>query len=219
MKKISYSIAALFLTASAAFSSVTLSIGFANLYQSPDTSNPAIFGARVNILALDSGSWGNSTTIASLFTNLTDSFVPTGATLVQALYTNDSDGPGSIGTTFIYNYSGGFTPGDELLMVVYPTLNNTAATPGLNTPGFFFRTNDIIDNSTMGWFAPGEPSAHDLFAYTLSLGGSLPNDQFTAGATATGGAGFTTIPEPSTFALLAIGSGAFLIMRKRRKLS
>lgn len=219
MKKLIPSVVCFAVLSSSAFASVTINYGFGDFYQTSNTTTHMPSGGRVNILALDSGSWGNSTTIASLFTNLTDSFVPAGATLVAETFTNNSDGPGTIGNSLIYNYSGNFTAGDELLMVVYPTLTSGNLTPGFNTNGFFFRTDLVIDGSDIAWVAPTDGSTYSLGAYTLDLGGTLPNDQFTAGASATGGAGFTTIPEPSTFALLALGSGAFLIMRKRRKLS
>jgi hypothetical protein len=102
-------------------------------------------------------------------------------------------------------------------MVVYPTLTLSSLQPGFGTVGFFYRTNLIDDASDMAWFAPSDGNTNSLFFYTQNLGGNQTNDKFTSGAGALGGNGFTTVPEPSTFALLALGSAAFVVMRKRRK--
>lgn len=188
------------------------------MYSSTDTSVVLPIGAKMNLLALDSGSWTDPTT---LFSSLTESFTPAGATLVASWYSDNSGGvePGTSGTAFTYTYSGGFNVGDALMLVVYPTLTIASASPGNNTTGFYFRTDAIIDGSDMAWVAPADGGTFALNAYTTNLSGTLPDNQFTAGAGATGGNGFTTIavPEPSPRLLTLGGLVVMALMRRRRR--
>jgi hypothetical protein len=194
---------------------VFINFGSGEFFASINTTTPSPAGARINILALESGSWSDINML-STFQNLTSSFTPAGSVLVAALATNDSDGPGTTANTFTFSYSGNFSVGDELLMVVYPNLTLADLSPGQNTSGFWFRTDAIIDGSNISWVAPSD-GTWDLGAYTISLGGSLPDDQFTAGNLAEGGAGFTTVPEPSSALLLGLGAAGLYWLRRRRQ--
>lgn len=200
--------------------SVAINFGMGDMYSSTGTTTAFPSGGRLNLLALDSGTWASAypSLITALSTN-TSSWTLPGTTLVGAIANDDSGGPGSTGGVFNFSYSGGFGVGDQLLLVAYPTLTLASSAPGNGTPGFFFRTDSVIDGSDIAWIAPADGSTVSLFAYTLGAGGSLPNNQFTSGVGATGGQGFTTVPEPSTYALLAmsgIGMAGYMIRRRRR---
>lgn len=198
--------------------SVTINFGIGDMYTTNGAAFPA--GGRLNLLALDSGTWSSAyTNLITALSSNTASWTLPGTTLVGAIANDDSGGPGSANGVYNFSYSGNFGVGDQLLLVAYPTLTLASSAPGNNTPGFFFRTDSVIDGSDIAWIAPADGSTVSLFAYTLGAGGSLPNNQFTSGAGATGGQGFTTVPEPSTYALLAmsgIGMAGYMIRRRRR---
>jgi hypothetical protein len=206
---------ALYQTATA---SVTINFGMGEMYSSSNTSAPFANGGLINILAKTDGlGWGDATDI---FSNLTSSFVPAGAVLVASFASNNSDGPGTVATAFTYSYSGAFAVGQPLILVAYSDLTTSSTQPGSGTTGFFFRTNSIIDGSDIAWFAPSDGSTVSLGAYTVNLGGSVSNNQFTSGSAAPSGSGFTTVPEPSTYALLALGVlavGGYSIRNYRKK--
>ena len=124
-------------TYTSAVAGATINFGAGKLYQTTNTASYMPLGGRINILALTTGTWGSASAIANVFSNLTDSFVPPGATLVSELF---SWGSGEAGGSFSFNYSGDFDPGDQLLMVAYPTLTSSSTNPGNGTAGFFFRT-------------------------------------------------------------------------------
>lgn len=207
------------LAAQGALAGVSINFGMGDMYSSTNTSTVFPEGGLLVLLSLDSGTWAGLGDLNNLFSNLTNSFTPVGVTLVGTIGNDDSGGPGSTGGVFNFNYSGGFNAGDQLMLVAYPTLTTSSLAPGLNTPGYFFRTDLVIDGSDTNWIAPADGGTYSLFAYTLNAGGSLPDNQFTSGAGAAGGNGFTTVPEPSTYALLAISAAAFggYIVRRRNR--
>jgi hypothetical protein len=225
MKKAILSILAAGALASSGSASVTINFGMGDAYSGTNTSTPLFpSGGLINLLALDSGTWtGTFPDLVSTFSNLTNSFTPAGVT--RAAFAG-ADASGAFGASFVYNYSGGFNTGDELLVVAYPTLTTGSASPGLNAPGFFFRTTLIVDGSAISYTAPADGGTYDLFSYTLGQSGTFANSQFTSGAGAAAGSGtgftgggFTTVPEPSTYALLAMGAaalGGYVIRRRKR---
>ena len=207
--------------------SVSINFTLGEMY-SGETTASSFFanGGRINLLALDSGTWSalpsllnpSWTTLNEVFANQTSSFTPTGVTLVGSIG-NDNILPGVTGGVFNFSYSGAFGQGDQLLAVGYSSLTTSSLSPGNGTKGFFFRTDSVIDGSTMAWVAPAAGNNETLSALTLSLDGSVANDTFTSGNGAAGGNGFTTVPEPSTYALLAMGGlalGGYVIRRRRR---
>ncbi len=204
------------LASQAAVASVTINFGMANAYGSTNTSTPFAATGLVNLLSLDSGTWAGLGDLNALFTSLTNSFTPAGVTLAGQFVAGSS---GSLDGAFVFNYSGNFNAGDQLMIVAYPTLTLASVNPGLNTPGFFFRTDLVVDGSDIAYVAPSDGFSGSLFSYTIDQSGTFANDQFTSGAGAAGGSGFTTVPEPSTYALLAMSGlalGGYIVRRRNR---
>jgi len=215
MKKLSLSVLAVLAAIQLTNASVTINIGMGEMFANGSTLGGYFpLGGRINFLALESGSWSNQTTT---FSNLTSSFVPTGSVLLGSVYNDNSGGFGLTGGQISFSYSGNLNAGDEIIAVAYPTLTISSTSPGNNTKGFYFRTSSVIDGSDIAWVAPSDGSNVALYAYTINQGGTLSNSTFTAGSGAAGGGGFTTVPEPSTYALLAVGAvGLFLSFRRRK---
>lgn len=210
------------LTLTSVSAAVTLSLGFGTMYSTTNEVTTIPMGARINFLAVEgngSGTWSSFGNLNTLFSSLTNSWAPTGTRLIGEIFNDNGSGAGNPLGLITYSYSGTFQPGDQLLMVVYPTLGNSDTSPSTNTIGNFFRTDAVIDGSDIAWVAPADGGTFNLGAYTVSMGGSVPNNTFTSGAGAAGGNGFTTVPEPATYALLAmsaLGMGGYMIRRRRR---
>ena len=190
--------------------SATLAFSLGNMYSGTNT-NTALFPVNglVNVLVLTNGaSWSSFGSLNTLFKNLTNSWVPAGAARVSF---QGADGLGSYGGAPVVSLTGGVATGQEFLVVGYSSLTTASSQPGNNTDGFFYRE--------ASWVLPSAGSAVNFFAETVDYGGLLPENTFTSGAGAAGGNGFTTVPEPSTYALLAMGAaalGGYVIRRRKR---
>jgi hypothetical protein len=191
--------------------SVTLNFSLGNLYTGANTDS-SLWGAGtglINVLVLTNGqTWAAQGNLNSLFSQLTNSFTPTGAVRVAFGTATDL---GAYGGGPVINLSGGVASGQEYLVVGFSSLNSVASQPGVGTAGFFYRESS--------WTLPSAGALVDVFAETVGYGGDLPESTFTSGASAIGGNGFTTVPEPSTYALLAMSGLAlagYVIRRRRR---
>lgn len=211
----------------ASIAGVAISFGMGNMYSSTNASTAFPLNGRINLLSLDTGTWtGTFPDLATTFSGLTNTWTPVGATLLGSIGNDNSGGPGSTSGVFSFNLTGGVTAGDELLIVAYPNLTTSSTQPGLGQTGFFFRTSLIVDGSDIAYVIPSDGAGVNLFSYTTDAGGTFATTQFTSGTGAAAGSGagftgggFTTVPEPSTYALLAMGAaalGGYVIRRRKR---
>jgi hypothetical protein len=191
--------------------SVTINLGMAELFSNSAATTAISSGSLVNIFAKTSGTWGtNLSSIATDFSNLTSSFTPAGASLIGSY----STASGAFGPTAVtFNLTGGLSAGQELLAVVYPTLTTSSSSPGSGTIGFVYRTDSVINFSDIAWVIPSDGNTVALNALTTGAGGSLAAVDLSPG----GSGGFTTVPEPSTYALMALGGLALFFIARRRK--
>jgi hypothetical protein len=123
-------------------------------------------------------------------------------------------GDGSTLHPINFDLGGDLSGGDPLLFVWYSGLQESGAPAAPGEGRWFgtYRTNDVVDGSSSGWFVPGDNGATiDLNFLTVSGGGSIPDiaglaDQQT----------MMPIPEPSTYGMFLIGGLALLgFLRKR----
>ena len=202
---------------------VTINFGAGTMYADPAATIAAPAGALLNLLVLTNGSWGTDADIAALLTSTTNSWTPAGSLLVGQFFLNEANGAGTTFNPVTFGLTNGITAGAQLLFVGYPTLDNTATGPGLGTIGFFYRTNAAISPSDIGFLVPSDGSTVNLFALDINFGGPIATNGLAPGAANAPGSGgehgFTTVPEPSTYALLAISAAAFggYMVRRRKR--
>jgi hypothetical protein len=103
---------------------------------------------------------------------------------------------------------------NPLILYWYPSLGQSAATPGAGTYYGAFRTDEVLDGSDIAWKVPaGDGSTVGLNFYTTSQGGSNPNSSGWATS-------ITPVPEPATCGLMAALvclAGAVVSKRVKRK--
>jgi hypothetical protein len=192
--------------AAAQADTVTLNVGAGLLYQD-DGATPLPADSTLVILAdADEDGFGDFTTPGAWSDDPGD--------VVAAHFgLNEAVGAG----TALVGLSGislddtdpdGLNTGDPLMLLWYDTPFDASDTgAGENVDFNTFRTDDTIDGSTTGWEVPSGGAVIALNFLTVAVGGSNPESA--------GVADQTTVPEPATMLLLALGGGAAIVRRRR----
>ena len=117
--------------------------------------------------------------------------------------------PGAFLEDIVFSLSANLGTGDQLLVRWFPQLTLSASAPGGGEQYGEFRTDNVENGSTTNWIVPADGQTHDLNFLTQSFGGSRLDSE--------GAANFVVVPEPSTYALMAVGLGALLVAHRRRR--
>jgi len=187
--------------------SITINLGGGNIY-STSTATLAPPGSLIQIVA---------STADNIFTDPTSTSFTGGSAddvVIASFVINAGLGsPGTFAQAIIFNLSATLTTGDLLLLRWFPTLTIADATgaPPAGTPYGQFRTDAVENFSDIAWVVPADNSIVSLNFLTLAQGGTRPESD--------GVAKFTVIPEPSTYALLAVGLAVVAFSRRRLKLA
>jgi hypothetical protein len=180
--------------ATSANSAVTINLEGAELFDS--LTNPMADGSLVYAISL-----GSSGTFSSLQPG---SWVSGDNIQIGNFWTTNSDvtgDPGGFSAAVIFDLTGGVSTGQQFGMVWFPTLTNqTVAPTGGLSYGFY---------SQPDWLIPGDGAVIGTGFETVSVGGPIPNSA--------GVASLNVVPEPSTYALMALGGLVMFYMIRRRK--
>jgi hypothetical protein len=195
--------AALLVSAATLQADITINLAGGNLYRSDGiTLQPE--GTIVQLIVSRGDNIFTAPTPDSFTGNSPDD-------LILETFTVNS-GPGFFAEPVNFTLSGTLGPNDRLLLRWFPTLLAGTSAPGGGAEYGEFRTDTVQsdpDGSDIAWFVPSDGSIVGLNFLTENQGGSNPE--------VAGIANFTVIPEPSTYALLAVGIAAIGIVRRRRK--
>lgn len=107
----------------------------------------------------------------------------------------------------------GLTSGDRLQLYWFPTITTDGAVLTNGTPYGKYSNLSAVDGSH-AYTVPTAPATNWLIGF-YTKDGTRFSDSTVSNAPAAGLANLTVVPEPGTL-MLALGSGAFLALRRRR---
>jgi hypothetical protein len=199
MKKL-LALALITFTCATAQATVTINLGGGYIYFA-DGLTRAPMGSLVQLIASTTDNVFTAPTPDSFTGNSPDDLV------LASFFVNVE--PGLFLQDIIITFSGTLGPGDQLLLRWFPTLTSAGSGPGAGTQYGQFRTELIENNSTINWNLPPDGQTHDLQFVTMALGGTRSE--------AEGAANLVVVPDPSTYALMAVGLVGLVIANRRRK--
>ena len=178
-----------------AHSAATISITGGQLFDALE--NPVANGSLVYFISLSS-----SGTFSPL---QPESWVSGDNIQIGNFITTDFDvleAPGGFSVQNSFDLGGGVTTGDQWGMVWFPSLTDQTTTPTAGMAYGFYSQPD--------WLIGSDGATLSYEFETVSVGGPLPNSS--------GVASLNVVPEPSTYALMALGGLALFFIARRRKL-
>ena len=194
--------AALIISASACFATVTINLGGGELFQS-DGTTPIPAGALLQLVA---------STADNVFTLPTPtSFTGGSADDIVVASFAAPDNSGFFAQPVVLTLSGNLDAGDPLLLRWWPSLTVSSSTPGTGATFGQFRTDATENFSTSGWVVPSDGSTITLNFLDMAGGGTEPNSAGTASFTT------TAVPETSTVVCGSLCAALLLVHAIRRK--
>jgi hypothetical protein len=189
--------------ASAAYADITINLSAGELFESDGTTAFPMNGLLQLVVS----------TQDSLFTTPTPSSFTGGSAddmVLASFGANDFAGPGSAQAAITFALNSAITTGDPLLLRWWPTLTTASLSPGAGTSFGQFRTDAIENSSDISWNVPADGATDALNFVTMSYAGTEPDSAGIASMMT------AAVPEPSTFALGALGVLGLVFLRRRR---
>ena len=181
---------------------------------------PGLTAGNVGVLVnLDSGTdWSNISQFSagtSFASPGTLSINGTSFTILGNGNATSSFGSVSLGLSLSgLSYSGGFGAGDQFAILLFPNISQVSNPTAGTAMSLWRATSGGGLPGVTGWTWPtSEPTGAIGFATSPSSG--FPFTQLGSGSSAT--SSFNVVPEPSTYALLAVGAVGLLLSFRRRK--
>lgn len=208
-------LATLLLSLEAAQATVTINVGGANLYNA-NGSQLMQPGMLVQLVASTTDTTFNSPTPGSYTGGSADDLV---------LFSfNINQGAGATNVALIIDFANfpNLTTGDPLLLRWYPTIagpdtpsSTLPGGPAVGSPFGQFRIDipELNNGSNFGWLTPADGATITLNFLTQMINPTSTHTESEGFANMT----VMAIPEPSSYALLAVGIGGLVLGARRAK--
>ncbi|HUB66053.1 MAG TPA: PEP-CTERM sorting domain-containing protein [Candidatus Methylacidiphilales bacterium] len=182
-----------------------------NAMQIGGSTPPSGTGSLVLLIDIGSASSANTSIYAG-------SYVGTGDTILAATGFNENSGNTNEMLSTLSNISGG-TTGDNLAILWFPQITyNQYESATQTVAGDYFGTytpspvGEVPTDGGNAWVVPSAGSDIDLFFFTSNdFGGAEPNSDGYANNQV-----LSSVPEPSTIAMVGFAGAVFLLMSVRR---